>query len=136
MTKVRSGQPGQCRIDILQALDDQRSGRSSLYLAFGEAMRVGMVPVESWGLILRDLYVVIEALTRLDQRVDNLILPANRRRIRSMEVDIGRSRRHRSIAGAAGAGGGRRWRAAHLHAGHIVAGAGCGSSRQGRSGNE
>jgi hypothetical protein len=35
------------------------------------------------------LYVVIEALAGLDQRVDNLILSANRRHIGSVEVDIG-----------------------------------------------
>ena len=111
------GQPRQCGIDVLQAFDDQRSGRSSLYLAFGEAMRVGMVPVESWGFILRDLYVVIEALAGLDQRVDNFILSADGRRIGPVEMDIGCGRRHRSIAGTAAAGGRRRGEA-HLHAGH------------------
>ena len=75
------GQAGQCGIDILQAFDDQRAGGAALHLALGEAMRVGMVPVESWGLVLRNLHVVIEALARLDQRVDHLILPADRRHV-------------------------------------------------------
>ena len=44
-------------------------------------MRVGMVPVEPWGFVLRNLHVVIEALARLDQRVDHLILPADRRHV-------------------------------------------------------
>ncbi len=122
------GQPCQCGIDVLQAFDDQRSGRSSLYLAFGEAMRVGMVPVKSWGFILRDLYVVIEALTGLDERVDNFILSADGRCIGPVEMDIGRARRHRSIAGAAGAGRGRR--ESHRHPRHSGACVGCGSSRQ------
>ncbi len=96
----------------MQAFDDQRSGRSSLYLAFGEAMRVGMVPVESRWFVLRDLHVVIEALAGLDERVDNFILSADGRRIGPMEMDIGRARGHRSIAGAAAAGG--RGRKSHL----------------------
>ena len=86
------GQACQCGIEILQTFDNQRSGRASLHLSFGESMRVRMVPVKSRRFILRNLHVVIEALPRLDQRVDNLILSTNRRHIRSMEVDIGRAR--------------------------------------------
>ncbi len=86
------GHSCQCRIDILQAFDDQRSSGASLHLPFRDAVRVGMVPVKSWGLVLRDLYVVIEALAGLDQRVDHLVLSADRAHVCSMEVDIGHSR--------------------------------------------
>ena len=86
------GEPGQCGIDVLQPFDNQRSGCASLHLPFRKAVRVRMVPVESRGLVLRDLYVVIEALAGLDQRMDNLILSANRGHVGSMEVDIGCSR--------------------------------------------
>ena len=81
MTKVRSGKPGQGRVNILQALDDQRAGSSALHLPFGEAMRVGMVPIETRRFIGRYLHVVIEALSRLDERMNDLILPADRRDI-------------------------------------------------------
>ena len=70
-------QSRQCWIDVLQTFDDQRSGGASLHLPFGEAVRVGMVPVKSRGLVLRNLHVVVEALAGLDQRVDHLILSAD-----------------------------------------------------------
>ncbi len=59
-----------------------------------------MIPIEAGRLIGRDLYVVGEALPRRDECLNDLILPADRRNIGSVKVDVARIRRHHAIAGA------------------------------------
>lgn len=84
------------------------------------------------GFVRWNLHCVLEAFPGLDQSVDYLILPAHRRNIGSVEMDVGDVCPHCAIAGGAGAGsvitgvvtGGER----HLHAGHVVARAGARNS--------
>ena len=63
---------------------------STLYLPFAEAVRVGMVPVESGWLIGRNFDSVFEGLiTGLDQRVDYIVLMTHWRNVQSVKMEVG-----------------------------------------------
>src|SRR5208282_2837485 len=74
---------------LLHALDYDGSGGASVHLKFGEAVDMGMVPIQSGRLGGGNLHAVLKPRrTRLNQGIDDIVLMTYWRNIQAVEVDV------------------------------------------------
>src|ERR1700728_3406342 len=77
--------------NLFHAFNNQRSRGPAIHLKLGEAVHVGVVPVEARWLRGWNLDAELKARrARLNQCGKNIILMADRRNVQTMEVNVGR----------------------------------------------
>ena len=105
-------QAGDDRIDVLDAVDNERAGGAALDGSGRDTVNMRMIPVKAGWLVFREMDFVTKGLTGVDDGPDHFILMAERRSVRAVIVQIDGGIRH--IHGAAAPAG-----AGHIHPGHL-----------------
>ena len=85
----------QPRVGALRALDDQRAGSASQDLSPGHAVHVRVIPIQPGRLLQRNPESIHEgARTRLNPRIEHVVLVTDRRHVQAMKVYVGRGGGH------------------------------------------
>ena len=80
-------------MDLLHTLHDQGSGSAAVHLKLGEAVHVGVIPIQARRLVRRNRDLVLEARrTRLNQGGEHIVLMAIGRNIHAVKMDVVASR--------------------------------------------
>ena len=96
-------------LNVLDPIDDDRARGTALHRHFGQPVDMRMVPVRARRLVVRKRHRIGEGLARVDQRMNDLVGVASRRRVGAVVMDVHRRGIHRAVT-ACGVG-----RSRHFH---------------------
>ncbi len=90
------------RLHVRYATDDDCAGGAALDRGFRKTVQMRVIPVHSRWFVGWKMHAVLEALTGIDDRMNDLIRMARRRGVGTVVVNVQRSDGHRRIAADVG----------------------------------